>query len=427
MVDEGGELIDEQTEIIRHKWFRDFIHHAWDSILYGYSLIQFGDIVDDVFLDVQSVDRMHVIPERRTVTLSGVVGTSEVPIDEDPYAQTLLYVGNDDFGILNQATPMALWKKLAFNAWAEYTDIYGIPPVIGKTDGNDKESKDQLQKMLANFRSSTYGIFDHDDEIEVPDLSNSTPGAHREFINSLNAELSKLIIGQTMTTEDGSSRSQSETHMQVMKMYEQADLQFIKDVVNLKLLPFLRDKGLISDNVRFEWDLEETMTAEQKKEMYETLLPHYNISPETVEQDLGIEVDSIKSSPQQSLNKVMNRSFSDYPKSVKALVKRALDFAVQNKKGTAKQKRLARRIIKGEGLGRNALMEIASYKRFARVKNNKWEKSNGALAFCLVGGEKMVEDFAPRKLQELKQNNHVHSKVMEDVSALYGIHESGNS
>lgn len=36
-------------------------------------------------------------------------------------------------------------------------------------------------------------------------------------IDRANSELSKLIIGQTMTIEDGSSLSQSETHLEVFE------------------------------------------------------------------------------------------------------------------------------------------------------------------------------------------------------------------
>ena len=56
-------------------------------------------------------------------------------------------------------------------------------------------------------------------------------------VDRANSELSKLIIGQTMTIEDGSSLSQSQTHLEVFQNLVESDADMLADLVNNQLIP----------------------------------------------------------------------------------------------------------------------------------------------------------------------------------------------
>ena len=61
--------------------------------------------------------------------------------------------------------------------------------------------------------TSAYAVLPIAADLEI--IESKTTDAHEVFerkIERINSELSKLYLGQTMTTDDGSSLSQSQTH-----------------------------------------------------------------------------------------------------------------------------------------------------------------------------------------------------------------------
>ena len=58
----------ELTKLVKTAWFRDFLDLSLDSIFYGHSLIQFGDVTDTGFESVDLVPREFVKPESHLVT-----------------------------------------------------------------------------------------------------------------------------------------------------------------------------------------------------------------------------------------------------------------------------------------------------------------------------------------------------------------------
>ncbi len=90
-------------------------------------------------------------------------------------------------------------------------------------------------------------------------------------IDRANSELSKLSIGQTMTIEDGSSLSQSETHLKVFENIVEADSDMLRDIVNNQLIPRMIKHGFPLKGLRFEWDDAADYTPEQQIQ-YETII-----------------------------------------------------------------------------------------------------------------------------------------------------------
>jgi len=68
IVDENDNEDKEALKIFESKWFHHFLLRALESIAWGHSLIQLGDVVTDAngvmkFSDVELVPREHVCPE----------------------------------------------------------------------------------------------------------------------------------------------------------------------------------------------------------------------------------------------------------------------------------------------------------------------------------------------------------------------------
>jgi phage gp29-like protein len=71
------------------------------------------------------------------------------------------------------------------------------------------------------------------------------------LVNSCNKELSKLILGQTMTTEESGAYAQAKIHLEVEKEIHYADKLFVKNILNEKLLPLLRKHGMLQGKGKF--------------------------------------------------------------------------------------------------------------------------------------------------------------------------------
>ncbi len=109
-------------------------------------------------------------------------------------------------------------------------------------------------------------------------------------IDRSNSEISKLVIGQTMTIEDGSSLSQSQTHLQVFMNLVESDRDMLRDIINNQLIPLMVMHGFPVKGLRFEWDDAVDYTPEQQV-AYETMIAdRYEVKPSYFADKYGMPV-----------------------------------------------------------------------------------------------------------------------------------------
>ena len=82
-----------------------------------------------------------------------------------------------------------------------------------------------------------------------------------------------------MTIEDGSSLSQSETHLEVFQNLVEADCDMLRDIVNNQLIPRMIRHGFPLKGIRFEWDYSEDYTPEQQVAYEQLILNNYEVDP----------------------------------------------------------------------------------------------------------------------------------------------------
>lgn len=311
-----GSENEEKSKILKSKWFLDFIGYALDSIYYGHSLIQFDDIINrngmDEFKEVELVPRQYVRPETHIVTEA--TSTYEgVDYLELPYINWCIGVGEKrDLGLLLKITPLVIWKKNAIGAWAEYIEKFGSPMRIGKTDSNDLDSVNNMQNMLENMGTSSWGLFKSDDLIELVESSNSDAyNVFDKMIDRCNSEISKLILGQTMTTDDGASRSQAEVHERVLDNVGFSDKQFLYNVNNNQLIPMLNALGFGFEGLYIDIENETEFSLMQKSAFDIALINtgKFTFTPEYIKNNYGSDV--IEANNESNIKSVSN-SLSEY-------------------------------------------------------------------------------------------------------------------
>ena len=287
VVDAKGTENKEAIHYFDQAWFKELLRLALDSVWWGYSLIELGGITVDsngrqCYADVTLIPRKHVIPEYHVIVRNeGESWQSGIDYLEAPYYNTVIAVGRpDDLGVLLKAAPQTIAKKYALAYWDEFAEIFGMPMRVAHTTSRDAAERERISRELKNSGRQQVAVVPTDTEIQFVESSRGDAyNVYNQRVARANSEISKLTIGQTMTIEDGSSLSQSETHLQVLENLVEADRDMLRDMINNQLIPRMIMDGFPLKGLHFEWDYAVDYTPEQQV-AYETMIAdRYEVAP----------------------------------------------------------------------------------------------------------------------------------------------------
>ena len=287
IVDGKGNLMDEAIDYFDHSWFKQLCGFVLDSVYWGHSLIELGDAVYNAdgklsYDGVRLLPRKHIVPEYgRVVEQLGQDWRTGADYRKPPFADWLIEAGRpDDLGLFLKAAQHTIQKKNMLSFWDTFGEIFGMPMRIAKTSSRDKKEIDRLNKMLVDAGASQTAVMPLDTELEFVESTKADAyHVYNERVSRANSEISKLIIGQTMTIEDGSSLSQSQTHLQVFQNLIEADADMLRDVINNQLIPRMVKHGFPLAGCRFDWNDATDYTPEQQV-AYETMIAdRYEVDP----------------------------------------------------------------------------------------------------------------------------------------------------
>jgi phage gp29-like protein len=145
-------------------------------------------------------------------------------------------------GIARIAAWCFMLKAYTLQDWAAFLEVFGMPLRLGRYDDNaSAEEKRILLRAVRDLGSDAAAIIPKGMEIDFVEAKggqgNAVFGAMTEYLDK---QMSKAIIGQTMTTDEGSSRSQSETHDEVRGDIKRADARQMGTTINRALIaPFV--------------------------------------------------------------------------------------------------------------------------------------------------------------------------------------------
>jgi len=282
------------TKNLDHYWFYKFLEYAWEAQAFGYSLIGLTGVEKNQIVDVRNYER-HLVEPVSEQYLPNPYVVSGIDLNSDMYKDWYVLVKQpDDLGFLAKAGFHVLSKKFVFTSWDEYAMVFGVPIRVAKIDATQGSGdKEKMSDDLASMGPAGVLVLDKSEDFQLHNASGSTSNyqVFMEQINARNRELSKLVVGQTMTTDDGSSRSQAEVHERVSNNITSADLRWIKHVVNSQLLPRLAKLRVIPDGCIFEWEQDDLLTLMQQKEVDDMLLRNgYRLPPEYIDKKYGVPV-----------------------------------------------------------------------------------------------------------------------------------------
>jgi len=125
------------------------------------------------------------------------------------------------------------FKRNNIRLWLYALDKYGSPTAVGTYPPSAQpEEKARLLATLEAIQRDSGIILPEGHKITLLEAMKYATTEHVALYDRLNAAISKVVVGQTMTTDDGSSQAQATVHWDVLRALAKADSDVICESFN---------------------------------------------------------------------------------------------------------------------------------------------------------------------------------------------------
>jgi phage gp29-like protein len=149
-------------------------------------------------------------------------------------------------GLLARAYWYYWFKKNNLKFWVLFNEKFGAPTVIGKYRiGASEEERKRLHEVVESLQNDTGVTIPENVMLEYLEAKRSgTINTYRDLADWCNDEISKLVLGATLTTSEGrrsGSLALGQVHERVRSEYIEADSRALMGVIDGRLIRWLVD------------------------------------------------------------------------------------------------------------------------------------------------------------------------------------------
>lgn len=246
----NGKADESINQQIRSPWFHRLVGDILGARWWGFSLMQF--YMNGKWLDYNMIPRKHVDPVRELIMRhqTDITGTSW-----EEYGKMFFVGDKDDLGLLAKAAPWVIYKRNTTADWAQFSEVFGMPirEYVYETDDDDARRRaieDAEEEgglaVLIHSKDSTLNLIESGNKTGSSDL-------YERLCERCNNEISKLFLGNTLTTESSSNGTQAlgTVHKKVEDKVAQADRRYVLDVLNYDLTDIFIAMGINTEGGEF--------------------------------------------------------------------------------------------------------------------------------------------------------------------------------
>lgn len=143
--------------------------------------------------------------------------------DDEPYGR----------GLAHWLYWPTLFKRNSLRFWNIYLDKFGTPTAIGKYPrGSSRQDIMNLLDALQAMATDSGIVVPEGVAIELLTVARSGVADFATLYDKMDAAITKIVLSQTMTTDNGSSRSQAEVHGDVKLEVIKSDADLLSDSFN---------------------------------------------------------------------------------------------------------------------------------------------------------------------------------------------------
>ena len=279
------EIADAVRQLLRHPQFEECAFDLLDGIGKGIGLVEILWNTTSVPwqpFEYKWVDPRFIRFDRDSLSELRLA-TDESPSEGHPLAHNKYLVHTPRMksghflraGIARVVAVMYMLKSYTVRDWWAFAEVFGMPIRIGKYHSN--ASPDDIKTLvdaIATIASDAGAAIPESMQIEMIETAKGSGGEtlFENMAQWADRQISKAVLGQTMTTDDGSSQSQATVHNDVRKDIIRWDARQLANTFNEYLVrPFVdMNFGPQASYPRIEIKLDE---AEDVKAWVDAITP----------------------------------------------------------------------------------------------------------------------------------------------------------
>lgn len=266
----NGVADDRVNEQISSPWFLRFVEDALDAQYWGFTLVQFY-INEKGWIDYYNIPRKHVDP------ILGLIKHRQDNITGEPFDafdDLLMMRGKESLGILARTAPYVIYKRGALGDWAQFSEIFGMPVRKYTYDAADPEARDATLSDADNQGGGSVFLCPEGTNLEFIESGNKTgsSGLYSSLVDRCNAEISKAVLGNTLTTEASETGTQAlgTVHNKAEQELVDQDALFVLNLLNYDMTDQFAALGVNTEGGEFVYvEAEDTAAIKAKAEILE--------------------------------------------------------------------------------------------------------------------------------------------------------------
>jgi phage gp29-like protein len=257
----------------------EMIKDYLDSRFFGHSLLWYNNI-EGTAINYTLIDRAHVNPIRKEVLRQAYDMYGE-PYNIEPVNNYVIEVGKPkDMGLLASAAIWVIYKKGGVTDYALFAESFGNP--FREYIYDDVTTKPALEKAARETGASQFVVRPRNAEFKLHDTN--TKSASNDLFIGLeelcDAQMSKLILHNTMTTDSKGGNYKGEVHAKSEEGIAKADKRFVIRILNEKFKRILTNYGYNVEGGHFAYEEEDSIPIEKRFEMDLKFAAKLNVEPE---------------------------------------------------------------------------------------------------------------------------------------------------
>ena len=173
-------------------------------------------------------------------------GSQRIPMDREKFWVFSVGQEHDDNpygeGLAHALYWPVFFKRNCIKFWLIYLEKFGMPTAVAKLSQaaiKDPEQKGMALDVLDAIQTDSGVVIPEDFVVELLEASRSGTVDYKALEDAMNRAISKIILSQTMTTDDGSSLSQAQVHGGVKADVIKSDADLICDSFNRQVIDYL--------------------------------------------------------------------------------------------------------------------------------------------------------------------------------------------
>lgn len=242
----AGESVEEIDDLIDTPAFERLIKEMALKFVWGKSVLA---VEFSPEFDIFSFPRKNIritgldkpIAERRKFIAVKENDRSGYDYTEDDH---IIECGeDDDLGLLLRAALFVIYKRGGWGDWAQFVELFVMPFIVGEYDGYNTDMRDKLFDAFRNIGSNPYAAVPKGVNIKIHEGNKGGGDTYDAFTDKCDRQILIAMLGNTMTTLEGSSRAQGEVHMETQEQRFRAIRRYVQRMLNRHLVPLLVKRG----------------------------------------------------------------------------------------------------------------------------------------------------------------------------------------